>query len=99
MEYHFEYNIEDTFQISGRGLVVAVNASNEFPPGTQVVVSVKNAEGAEVFKDTATQEWVRKLRDDGSVESIAFCMSTAKKDQVPLDGRIAIHIKNHNKED
>lgn len=92
MDGFLEYKIEDTFEISGRGLVVAVNAVNEFPPGIKVNVSVKNSQGTVLFNDTATQEWMRKLRDDGSSESIAFLMSTATKNQVPIDGSLVIHV-------
>jgi hypothetical protein len=92
MKSFFEYQIEDTFELSGLGLVIIVNATNGYPPGTKVDVSVMDSDGKEVLQDTATQEWVRKLRDEGSVESITFVMSTAKKDQVPLNGRIAINV-------
>ena len=94
MGSRFEYTIVDTFEVVGRGLVVAVNASNEFAPGTKVNASIINSDGVEVFRDTATQEWMRKLRDDGSVESIAFLMSTAKKSQIPLNGSIVIDVAN-----
>ncbi len=85
-----EYKIEETFQITDRGLVILVNAVNDFPPGKRFEVIIKDTNGDKVLCDTATQEWARKLRDDGSVESITFLMATAVKEQVPVGGSIVL---------
>jgi len=87
---HGELEIEDTFQITNRGLVIAVKGDCEFHPGRKLAVIVKDSNGSELFQDIATQELLLKRGPNGAIESIAFLMSTAKKSQVPLDGRIVV---------
>lgn len=59
-----EFDIEDTFQIRLRGLVVSVKGNCQFRLGKKLDVIVKDSNGNELFQDTATQELALKRGGD-----------------------------------
>lgn len=81
--------IVDTFQITGRGLVVAVESFSGLPVGKKLAATIIRPDGTSIFAD-AFKEWL--LRREQKAETEAFLLMGLSKDDVPAGSEIELTI-------
>ncbi|MGR4865272.1 hypothetical protein [Caulobacter sp. LARHSG274] len=80
--------IVDTFEIIGRGLVVATDEITSLPVATELLATITRPDGA-TFAAAAYKEWLF-WRQPVARESEAFLLRGLSKPEVPIDSEIEI---------
>lgn len=84
--------VADTFQIAGRGLVVAVDEVTDLPVGKKLAATVVRPDGSTVDAD-AFKEWLLR-RTPEPLESEAFLLPGLTKGDVPIGSELQINVVN-----
>ena len=78
-----ELKVEETFMISGRGLVVVLDGQTELGVGVPHDVEILTPTG-QSHRTKAHKEWLLSGRPSPSSEKEAFLLLNLDKDDVPL---------------
>lgn len=82
------YLITETFQITGRGLVIAIDDIIDLRSGKSIIVKITRPDNS-VIEATAHQELM--LRNKPAVsEKTAFLLAGLEKSQVPIGSYIEV---------
>ena len=82
--------VADTFQITGRGLAVAVDEATDLPVSRKLAATVVRPDGTTVSAD-AFKEWLLRRSAD-PIESEAFLLMGLTKADVPIGSELHLSI-------
>jgi len=82
--------IIETFEITGRGLAVAVEGATELPVSKKLLAAVTRPDGSSISAD-AYKEWLLR-RNPQPVEKAAFLLIGLSKSDVPLGSELQLQI-------
>lgn len=84
--------VADTFLITGRGLVVAVDETTDWPVGKRLAATVIRADGTTVNAD-AFKEWLSR-RTPAPNEKEAFLLMGLNKEDAPIGSELRLQLKD-----
>lgn len=76
------YTIKETFQITGRGTVVAIEETTTLPVGKALRATVFRPDASQ-FTVKASKEWLLLRHDPRPLEQEAYLLQGIEKVQVP----------------
>ncbi len=82
--------VADTFQITGRGLVVAVEGTTELPVAKKLAAIVRRPDGTTIEAE-AFKEWLLR-RTPEPIEREAFLLPGLCKDDIPIGSEIELTV-------
>ncbi len=80
--------IVETFQITGRGLAVAVEESTELPVGRKLLAVVNRPDGSSISVE-AYKEWLLR-RHSEPMEKETFLLMGLSKSDVPIGSKLQL---------
>ena len=78
--------VEDTFTITGRGLVVLLNGQTDLGVGTPHKMEVVTPDG-DVFRTEGYKEWILNRKQE-PVEKEGFLLMNLSKKEVPVGSHV-----------
>ncbi len=82
--------IIDTFQITGRGLVVAIDETTELPVGKKLLAVMSRTDGSSISVDAYKESFLRK--NSQPIEGEAFLLMGLSKLDVPLGSELQLQL-------
>jgi len=82
--------IIETFEITGRGLAVAVEQATELPVSKKLLAVVKRPDGSSIYADDY-KEWLLR-RNSQPIEKEAFLLIGLSKVDVPVGSELHLQI-------
>ena len=82
--------VADTFLITGRGLVVAVERATDLPTGKRLVATVIRPDGTAINAD-AFKEWLLR-RSPQPVEKESYLLMGLTKEDVPIGSDLRLSV-------
>ncbi|WP_044618165.1 hypothetical protein [Gynuella sunshinyii] len=83
---HIEYEILETFEITGRGVVVVISEITNHTVATRYPVQVVTPDG-NVLTTTANKEWLLR-RQSSPIEQAGYLLTGLSRDEVPSGSRL-----------
>ena len=84
--------ITQSFQITGHGIAVVIDAKTDLPVGRCIKATIHQHDGTTKEYD-AWKEWLLR-RSKKSIEDEAFLIVDATSEQVPVGGLITLQIED-----
>lgn len=82
--------IDDTFDIAGRGLVVAISDCTGLPSGRSLIATVTRPDGSQVTAEAFKESLLRKTTTPPEGE--AFLLKGLGKADIPIGSQFAIRL-------